>query len=198
MGRRPKKSRKQKKRRREQRRSRKLLAERSGPKQPIVERTETKGLVELEVPWVGGRIKTTWPATNRSVMVVICAMLCMLTIVVPACCYIIFMGATPENLASFGQLLGEGRKPDKVPVKTGDGIKMIEVCPPCPEQSCDDCMDQCPICPVCPTCPTCPAPTRAVKTAPLPPLRHSGQSALPLSFKWVQRWPATHSPGNMP
>lgn len=161
-----------KKQRHPQRDQRKLPATSSGPKQPLVERTETKGLVELEVPWVGGRIKTTWPATNRSIMVVICALLCMLTVVVPACCYIIFMGANPENLSSFGELFssGEMRKPEKVQVKTGNGIEMIEVCPPCAEPDCGDCMDQCPICPPCPTCPACPtrAPPAEKNTPSLP------------------------------
>jgi hypothetical protein len=152
-------------------RSGKLPATSSGPKTPIIERTDTKGLVQLEVPWVGGRIKTTWPATNRSVMVVICTLLCMLTVVVPACCYIIFMGANPENLSSFGELFGssEMRKPEKVQVKTGNGIEMIEVCPPC-DRDCRECMGECPVCPTCPVCPVCPTVAPALeKTAPLRP-----------------------------
>ena len=103
-------------------------------KKPITERTEVKGLVDMEVPWVGGAIKICWPATNRSVMVVICAMFCMLCIVLPVCCYIIFIGANPENVTSFGRMFRQedARKPEKIPVETANGdIEIIEVCPPC-------------------------------------------------------------------
>ena len=135
-----------------------IVAASKKPKGPITERTEVKGLVDMEIPWVGGAIKVCWPATNRSIMVVICAMFCMLCVVLPLCCYIIFIGANPENVTSFGRLFRseDGRKPEKIPVENANGdIEIIEVCPPCELEDCeDDCF--CPTCLACPVQVPCP------------------------------------------
>jgi hypothetical protein len=102
-------------------------------KPPIVERTETRGLVELKFPG----LEASFPATNRSIMMILVACFASLTIVIPVCFYQIF-NARPESLETVGDIIG-GRKPEKVPVRTDDGIEMIEVCPPCPRcPSCEE------------------------------------------------------------
>lgn len=93
---------------------------------PIIERTDTRGIVELKFPG----LEASFPATNRSIMMIIIAGMVMLTIIVPVCFYQVF-NARPEALETVGDIIG-GRKPEKVPVRTSDGIEMIEVCPPCP------------------------------------------------------------------
>lgn len=95
-------------------------------KPPITERTSTRGMVDLKFP----RLEASFPATNRSVMVIIIALLMAMTVIVPVCFYEIF-NAEPEALETVGDILG-GRKPEKVQVRTDDGIEMIEICPPCP------------------------------------------------------------------
>jgi len=98
----------------------------SPKKPPIIERTETRGNVELKFPG----LEASFPATNRSIMVIIIAGMIALTVIVPVCFYEIF-NARPEALETVGDIIG-GRKPEKVPVRTDDGIEMVEVCPPCP------------------------------------------------------------------
>jgi len=133
-------------------------------KLPLVERTDSRGLVELKFPG----IEATFPGTNRSVMVVLCFGICALVIIIPVCFYQVF-SAEPESLERVGQILrgdGKPREPVKMPVQTNNGIEMIEVCPPCP--NCDEmgCMDMCPIsecqCPVCQPIPPPPLPTPSV------------------------------------
>ena len=87
--------------------------------------------------------------------------------------YIIFVGAVPENISRFGQMVrsrssddankpDQYRAPERVPVQTGDGIEIIEVCPAV------DCEEECPCgdaqwnCPVQLPCPVC-----STKTAPI-------------------------------
>lgn len=98
----------------------------SPKKPPITERTTSRGTVDLKFPG----LEASFPATNRSIMVILIAAFAMIIIVVPVCFYEVF-NARPESLETVGDILG-GRKPDKVPVRTDDGIEMIEVCPPCP------------------------------------------------------------------
>jgi len=100
-------------------------------KPPLVERTETRGLVELKFPG----LEASFPATNRSIMIILLACFVSLTIVIPVCFYEIF-NARPEALETVGNIIG-GRKPEKVQIQTDDGIEMIEVCPPCP--ACPSC-----------------------------------------------------------
>ena len=83
------------------------------------------GKVDLKVPG----LEATFPASHTTAMWVIISLLVALSIIIPVCCYEI-VNARPEALEEVGNILG--RKPDKVPVQTGDGIEMIEVCPPCP------------------------------------------------------------------
>jgi hypothetical protein len=130
------------------------------PKPPLVERTTSRGLVELKFPG----FEATFPATNRSIMIIVCVLFCTLTIVVPVVVYL-FVSADPETLAGVGHLLGtdeKPREPVKMPVKTDDGIEIIEVCPPCPDWDQEQCEERfgecgviCPQCPVCPACPVC-------------------------------------------
>lgn len=131
-------------------------------KTPIVERTDTKGLVELKFPG----FEATFPGTNRSVMVIIVAGFMMLVIVIPVVFYQIF-SADPEALERVGDFFdsdNKPREPVKMQVETNDGIEIIEVCPPCPD--CEDmgCMNDCPGCEPCncPVCPTIPPPPTVV------------------------------------
>jgi hypothetical protein len=98
---------------------------------PIIERTEIRGTVELKFPG----LEASFPATNRSIAMILIAGFITIIIVVPVCFYEVF-NARPEALETVGNIIG-GRKPEKVPIQTDDGIEMIEVCPPCP---------QCPTC----------------------------------------------------
>jgi hypothetical protein len=136
------------------------------PKPSLVERTDSKGLVELKFPG----FEATFPGTNRSTMVIIVAGICALVIIFPVCFYLVF-SADPRALESVGHLLSsenKPREPMKVPVRTEDGIEVIEVCPPCEDWSIDQCEErygacgiECPVCPVCQTCPP-PAPPAMV------------------------------------
>jgi hypothetical protein len=122
-------------------------------KPPLIERTDTRGLVRVKIPWLAGHFEFEFPGTNRSVMIIICTMFCMLTFVLPACCYIIFVGADAENIERFGNMImrqdhSDARKPEQVPVQTDDGIEIMELCPPCPD--CVEDLEECPQCPVCP------------------------------------------------
>jgi hypothetical protein len=111
------------------------------PKIPLIERTDARGLVELNFPG----FEITFPATNRSIMVIAVAAFCMLTIVIPVVFYQIF-NAEPEALETVGGILGSARErgpkdsaPMKLPVKGSNGdIEIIEVCPPCPVCECLD------------------------------------------------------------
>lgn len=125
------------------------------PKQkvPWSYRTKVAGLFKFLFPWFGGNVSIEWPTSGRQAMLTIC-------VVVPAVCltimvegYTIFVGATPENISSFGRIVRNDddkpeklRAPERVPVKTDDGIEIIEVCPPC---------EECPPCPVQMPCPPC-------------------------------------------
>lgn len=113
-------------------------------KPPIIERTESRGTVELKFPG----LEASFPATNRSAMMIIIAGMIALTIIMPVCFYQVF-NARPEALETVGDIIG-GRKPEKVQVRTEEGIEMIEVCPPCPR---------------CPTCEEMDCPPRP----PTPP-----------------------------
>lgn len=134
------------------------LGKPKAPKKPLVERTETRGLVELKFPG----FEANFPGTNRSIMVIVCALFCAMTIIIPVVVYL-FVSADPETLQGVGHLLGTDRKPRepvKMPVKTNDGIEIIEVCPPCPDWDREQCEERfgvcgvdCPQCPVCPVCP---------------------------------------------
>lgn len=143
---------------------------------PLTERTETRGLVKVKIPWFGGHFEFEFPGTNRSVMIVICAMFCMLTLIIPLCCYIVFVGAVPENISRFSQMVrrsAEGkpdnyREPEQVQVKTDSGIEIIEVCPPC---ALGDCEEDCP----CPLCPPCPVQVPCTSTKTEPVLRDTGK-----------------------
>lgn len=135
-------------------------------KLPLVERTGTRGMVDLKFPG----FEATFPGTNRSIMVIIVAGICALVIILPVCFYQVF-SADPEALERVGDILGSDNKPRepvRVPVQTDDGIEIMEVCPPCPD--CEDmgCMDMCPQCQACncPQCPTCPVPEAS---EPVPP-----------------------------
>lgn len=128
-------------------------ASKPSKKPPITERTESRGSVKIKIPWFGGFLEFEYPGTNRSVMIEICALFCMMAIVLPLCCYIIFVGAPVENIVGFGNLISrrehsEARKPEQVQVQTDDGIEVVELCPPCPE--CADDLEECPTCPICP------------------------------------------------
>lgn len=97
---------------------------------PFVERTNARGLVEMNFPG----FEICFPATNRSIMVIALGALAMITIVVPLCFYEVF-SARPESIESiltaFRSSSDKDRVPVSVPVKTDDGIEIIEVCPPC-------------------------------------------------------------------
>jgi len=144
-------------------------------KLPLVERTTSRGTVDLKFPG----FEATFPGTNRSVMIIIVAGICALVIILPVCFYQVF-SADPEALERVGDILGSDdkpREPVKVPVKTNDGIEIIEVCPPCPDWSREECEErygacECPDC-TCPQCPTCPAP------APAPPAMAPMKSDFP-------------------
>jgi len=136
------------------------------PKKPFLERGESKGLVDLKFPG----FEAKFPGTNRSVMVILCTLICALVIMVPTCFYLVF-SADPEALQEVGEFFGEEkpREPVKMPVQTDNGIEIIEVCPPCQDWSHEECEErygacECPAC-NCPQCPTCPAPA---VMAPLP------------------------------
>jgi hypothetical protein len=108
----------------------------------------------MKIPWFGGHFEFEFPGTNRSVMIIICVMFCMLGFVLPTCCYIIFVGADAENIERFGNMISsrdqsEARKPESVPVQNESGeIEIVELCPPCPE--CAEDLEECQQCPVCP------------------------------------------------
>ena len=134
---------------------------------PLTERTDTKGLFKFAFPWIGGNVTAEWPATNRSAMVSIGLVCSMIVVVLPLCCYLIFVEASAENLERFGSMISrrdDSRKPEKIPVHTDDGIEIIEVCPPCELEDCN-----CPDCPMCPPPPVCQcmAPSVPEKIAPV-------------------------------
>ena len=141
------------------------------PKKPLVERTSTRGDVELKFPG----FEATFPATNRSIMIIVCVLFCTLTIVVPSVVYLL-VSASPEALEGVGQLFGgdnKPREPVQVPVETDEGIEIIEVCPPCPDWDRGQCEEEygacgveCPQCPPCPTCPACPPQRAPVLSVP--------------------------------
>jgi hypothetical protein len=89
---------------------------------PIIERTTSRGTVDLKFPG----LEASFPATNRSIMIILIAAFTMIIIVVPVCFYEVF-NARPESLETVGDIIG-GRKP----AKAQDGIEIIEPCPPCP------------------------------------------------------------------
>ena len=115
-------------------------------------------------------------------MIIVCVLFCTLTIVIPVVVYLL-VSADPENLEGVGQLLGtddKPREPVKMPVKTNDGIEIIEVCPPCQDWDREQCEERfgecgvefnCPQCPVCPACPVC---------QPLPPAMAPRKGDAPL------------------
>ena len=145
-------------------------------------KTPVQGKFEISFPWVGGSVCVKWPASGRQAMLEIgVACLAFMLIIVPVA-YILFVGATPENLSSFGRIVSssgdagkpsEYRAPERIQVKTNDGIEIIEACPPCEDP---DCNEDCP-CPACPLClPAYPPPSpprldagpdAKIKTAPL-------------------------------
>lgn len=135
-------------------------------------RTVVKGDFTIRFPWVGGNVCVQWPASGRQAMLEIAVACAAFLVVVPLALYIIFVGAVPENISRFGQMVrrasggkDELRAPTKVPVKTDDGIEIIEVCPPCGPPNCDrEC--PCPACPIQAPCPVCPT-VAAPKLAPL-------------------------------
>jgi hypothetical protein len=64
--------------------------------------------VRLTFPGIGGQIEIRWPAdkwTTLLLALVACAALV-------ACCHIVFIQASPENVSSFGEAVG-WRKPTK-------------------------------------------------------------------------------------
>ena len=141
-------------------------------------RTAVRGLFNITFPWVGGSVCVKWPASGRQAMLEIVAVCLALVLVVPLSMYIIFVGAVPENISSIGRLVGssslnsdkpdEYRAPERIQVKTDDGIEIIEACPPCPDPECsEDC--PCPACPLClPQISLSPQPdASAAKTTPL-------------------------------
>lgn len=93
---------------------------------PLIERTSSRGTVTLSFPG----LEASFPATNRSIMLIIISFLVAITIILPTCFYEIF-SATPESLESVGTIFG-ARKPEKIPIQTDNGIEIIEACPPCP------------------------------------------------------------------
>jgi hypothetical protein len=127
-------------------------------------RTAVKGNFEIKFPWIGGNVCVKWPASGRQAMLEIAVACFAFLIVVPLALYIIFVGAVPENISRFGQMVRSARAtssdgkpeqfrpPEQVPIQTNDGIEIIEVCPACPDP---DCEEDCP----CPPCPICPPPT---------------------------------------
>ena len=139
-----------------------VLHPKKTPKKPIIERTETRGLVDLKFPG----FEAKFPGTNRSVMVILCTGICSLVIIIPIVFYQVF-SADPEALERVGEFFGDEkpREPVKVPVQTNDGIEIISVCPPLEREECEERFGDfdCPDC-QCPACPQCPA-------APLPPPR---------------------------
>ena len=78
----------------------------------IVERTESRGLVELSFPWVGGSVNLKFPATNRSIMVIAVSLMMAMTVILPTCCYIVFVQADAENIRSVNQMTRVGVKPE--------------------------------------------------------------------------------------
>jgi len=132
------------------------------PKKPLIERTETRGLVELKFPG----FEATFPGTNRSVMVIIVSLFLALVIIIPVCFYQVF-SASPEALETVGSIFGSDdkpREPVQMPVKTDNGIEIIEVCPPCTDWTPEQCEErygeyqECPVCQDCPVCQVCPPP----------------------------------------
>lgn len=130
-----------------------------GKKTPIVERTTSRGTVELKFPG----LEASFPGTNRSVMVIIIMGFIALMTIVPAVFYQIF-SAEPESLETLGRYFGwddgdKPREPVKMQVQTSDGIEIIEVCPPCREWSREECEERYGECGVvCPQCSACPMP----------------------------------------
>ncbi len=139
-------------------------------------KTPVQGKFEISFPWVGGSVCVKWPASGRQAMIEIgVACLAFMLIIVPVA-YILFVGATPENLSSFGRIVSSSgdagkpsdyRPPERIQVKTNDGIEIIEACPPCEGT---DCSEDCP----CPPCPVCPVIAPAV---PIPPRLDAGPDA---------------------
>lgn len=97
-------------------------------KEPITERTNSRGLVELVFPWVGGEVELTFPATNRSIMVIAVSLLIAATIIIPTCAYIIFVAADAENIRSVNRW-GRDNKPEISSTPDNDKIPSISVLP---------------------------------------------------------------------
>jgi hypothetical protein len=114
--------------------------------------------------------EVTFPATNRSIMIIAIAGFVAFTLVVSVCSYEVF-NARPEALEEVGEIIG-GRKPEKVSVRTDDGIETIEVCPPCP--LCEDY-----VCPACPTGAVGPEPPAVVPETPGPSMIPSDTGGIP-------------------
>jgi len=129
-------------------------------------RTPVRGKFKISFPWFGGPVNVEWSASGRQAMLEIVAA-CVSFV---AICYIIFVGATPENISRVGQVMArratdgehkpnEYRAPEKVPVQTSDGIEIIEVCVPNCDRDCGECLP----CPAQIPCPSC-----TNKISPLP------------------------------
>lgn len=150
------------------------LDEEQRAKLPWSYRDVVRGIFKFVFPWFGGPVEIEWPASGRQAMITMCVVVPMVCLTAMTCCYIIFVGAVPENISRFGQMVTRSiankpepyRAPEQVPVKTNDGIEIIEVCPPV---NCDqDCpCAECPPPVPCPICPVCePSPTK--ETAGIP------------------------------
>lgn len=121
-------------------------------------RTAVHGTFEIKFPWIGGNVCVRWPSSGRQAMLEIAVACLAFLVVVPLSLYIVFVGAVPENISRFGQMVRSARSassetkpdqyrpPEQLQVHTDDGIELIEVCPPCPETNCEE---DCP-CPICP------------------------------------------------
>jgi hypothetical protein len=127
------------------------------PEGPWTTRTKARGSFELCFPWVGGNVTVKWPATGRQAMLEIAVACLVCVVVVPVSLYIVFVGAVPENISRFSQMVRHEaekseesettfRLPERYPIETDDGIEIIEACPPCPPP---------PLPPPCPLCPDC-------------------------------------------
>ena len=100
-----------------------------------------KGRFEIAFPWVGGSVRVKWPATGLHALIAIGVACLTFLVVVPTSLYIIFVGAVPENISRFGQLVRSNtygtkpdqyRPPEKVPINTNRGVEYVDLCPPCP------------------------------------------------------------------
>lgn len=145
---------------------------------PIVERTTTRGDIELDVPIVGGgHARFRIPATNRSAMIILCCLFCCVTLIVALGLTVtiwLIASGDPENISRLTSVLGrddskpeEFQAPERVPVKTDDGIEIIEVCR-CPPPDCDEeCPCDCAVPVPCPAKVMAPPPLLE-KAEPLP------------------------------